>query len=60
MLIALCLDRLIGWPEQLYGRLSHPVVGIGALINTADQMLNRESWPAAVRRAAGIFCLLVF
>ena len=59
MLIALCLDRLIGWPEQFYRRLSHPVVGIGVLINTADQMLNRDSWPAAVRRAAGLFCLLV-
>ena len=59
MLIALCLDRLIGWPDQLYRRLSHPVVGIGVLISTADQMLNRDSWPAAVRRAAGVFCLLV-
>ena len=59
MLIALCLDRLIGWPDQLYRRLSHPVVGIGVLISTADQMLNRDSWPAAVRRTAGAFCLLV-
>ena len=59
MLIALCLDRLIGWPDQLYRRLSHPVVGIGILISTADQMLNRDSWPAAVRRTAGGFCLLV-
>ena len=59
MLIALCLDRLIGWPDQLYRRLSHPVVGIGVLISTADQMLNRDSWPVAVRRAAGVFCLLV-
>ena len=59
MLIALCLDRLIGWPNQLYRRLSHPVVGIGALISTADQMLNRDNWPAAVRRVAGVFCLLV-
>ena len=59
MLIALCLDRLIGWPNQLYRRLSHPVVGIGALISTADQMLNRDNWPPAVRRVAGVFCLLV-
>ena len=59
MLIALCLDRLIGWPDQLYRRLSHPVVGIGILINTADQMLNRDSWPAATRRTAGLFCLLL-
>ena len=59
MLIALCLDRLIGWPHQLYRRLSHPVVGIGALISTADQMLNRDNWPPAVRRVAGVFCLLV-
>ena len=59
MLIALCLDRLIGWPDHLYRRLSHPVVGIGVLISIADQMLNRDSWPAAVRKTAGAFCLLV-
>ena len=59
MLIALCLDRLIGWPDQLYRRLSHPVVGIGVLVNTADQLLNRDNWPAAARRTAGVFCLLV-
>ena len=59
MLIALCLDRLIGWPDQLYRNLSHPVVGIGALISTADQILNRDNWPAAVRKIAGVFFLLV-
>ena len=59
MLIALCLDRLIGWPDQLYRRLSHPIVGIGVLINKADQMLNRDSWPATARRIAGVFCLLL-
>ena len=59
MLIALCLDRLIGWPDQLYRKLSHPVVGIGALISTADQILNRDNWPAAVRKIAGVFFLLV-
>ena len=58
MLIALCLDRLIGWPDQLYQRLSHPVVGIGVLFSKADQMLNRDSWPAAFRKTAGVFCLL--
>ena len=59
MLIALCLDRLVGWPDQLYRRLSHPVVGIGYLISWSDQMLNRDSWPAARRRVAGLFCLIV-
>ena len=59
MLIALCLDRLIGWPDRLYRNLSHPVVGIGALISTADQILNRDNWPAAVRKIAGVFFLLI-
>ena len=59
MLIALCLDRLLGWPDQLYRNFSHPVVGIGALISTADQILNRDNWPAAVRKIAGVFFLLV-
>jgi adenosylcobinamide-phosphate synthase len=59
MLIALCLDRLIGWPDQLYRSFSHPVVGIGNMISTADQILNRDNWPAAVRKIAGVFFLLV-
>ena len=59
MLIALCLDRLIGWPDQLYRNFSHPIVGIGALISAADQILNRDNWPATVRKIAGVFFLLV-
>ncbi len=59
MLIALCLDRLIGWPDQLHRNLSHPVVCIGALISTADKILNRDNWHAAVRKIAGVFFLLI-
>ena len=33
MLIALCIDRLFGWPDFLFRRFSHPVVGIGQLIS---------------------------
>ena len=59
MLIALCLDRLIGWPDKVYRRLSHPVVGIGRLIEFFDVQLNKHHWPVAIRYITGSFSLLL-
>ncbi len=58
VLIALAADALIGDPDWLWRRLPHPVVLIGAQINWLDRHLNRETWPAARRKAAGIVALL--
>lgn len=40
-LTALAIDALIGWPDFLYRRISHPVVWIGRLIDALDRRWNR-------------------
>ena len=40
-LLALALDALIGWPDGLYRRISHPVVWLGKLIAALDRRWNR-------------------
>ena len=40
MFMAMLLDALIGWPDAVYRRLSHPVVWIGALISGLERRLN--------------------
>ena len=40
-LLALALDALIGWPDRLYRRISHPVVWLGKLISALDRRWNR-------------------
>ncbi|TAH66772.1 MAG: cobalamin biosynthesis protein [Rhodopseudomonas palustris] len=57
VLIALAADALIGDPDWLWRRLPHPVVLIGAQIDWLDRHLNRDAWPAARRKAAGIVAL---
>ncbi|WP_102224729.1 adenosylcobinamide-phosphate synthase CbiB [Acidimangrovimonas sediminis] len=59
LLIALALDALLGWPDALFRRISHPVVWIGALIARLDRRWNREGAPFARRRAAGIAAALL-
>ena len=58
MLIALCIDRLIGWPDFLFRRFSHPVVGIGHLISLFERNLNKTTWSTSLRRTTGFLTLL--
>ena len=58
MLIALCIDRLIGWPNFLFRRFSHPVVGIGHLISFFESHLNKATWSTSLRRTTGFLTLL--
>jgi adenosylcobinamide-phosphate synthase len=49
MLIALCIDAIIGWPDAIYRRIGHPVTWIGALISGLERRLNiagraRKGW----------------
>ncbi|RQP05266.1 MAG: cobalamin biosynthesis protein CobD [Paracoccus sp. BP8] len=46
-LVALLVDALIGWPEALYRRVSHPVVWIGRLISALDARWNRGGYRIA-------------
>lgn len=59
LLLALLLDRVIGWPDWLHRRISHPVVWIGALIQLCDARLNQPSWRPITRRMTGILTLLL-
>ena len=58
ILIALCIDRLIGWPNFLFRRFSHPVVGIGHLISFFERHLNKTTWSTSLRRTTGFLTLL--
>ena len=57
LLIALCLDRLFGWPEFIFRRFSHPVVGFGHLISLFESKLNKSTWSSDIRKATGVFSL---
>ena len=57
MLIALCIDRLFGWPDFLFRRFSHPVVGFGHLISLFESKLNKSIWSSNLRKATGLFSL---
>lgn len=54
LFFALALDALIGWPEQLYLRIGHPVTWLGKLITYLDSALNRAEWHPPTRRLTGI------
>lgn len=54
LLIAVLADALLGEPAWFYRRLPHPIVAIGAVIAWADRRFNRESDPAARRKARGL------
>ena len=53
LLAALVVDRVVGDPDWLWRRLSHPVVIFGHAISLADKRLNRSSDAAATRRRKG-------
>lgn len=53
LLAALVVDRVVGDPDLLWRRLSHPVVIFGHAISLADKRLNRSSDAAATRRRKG-------
>ena len=58
-LAALIIDRLFGWPDWLYRRLSHPVVAIGALISWHDKHLNKSNRSDFLRRLCGVLCVVM-
>lgn len=59
MLVGLCIDALIGWPDRLYARIGHPVTWLGALIAGLDLALNRASAGIPGRRALGALTVAV-
>jgi adenosylcobinamide-phosphate synthase len=59
LVLALCLDALIGDPERLYAVLPHPVMLIGRAIALFDRRLNRETRGPHTRRVRGVTTLVV-
>ena len=57
LVVAVVLDWLIGDPRWLWGRLKHPVVVLGSLIDGLDRHVNHGS--SARRRVAGFAVLAV-
>ncbi|CAN5188779.1 adenosylcobinamide-phosphate synthase CbiB [soil metagenome] len=53
-LAALATEALVGYPDRLHRRLPHPVVGLGALIDGAERLLNRPERSPRRRRVAGV------
>ncbi|NVN85984.1 MAG: cobalamin biosynthesis protein [Rhodopseudomonas sp.] len=50
---------MIGDPDWLWRRLSHPVVLIGGLIGWLDRTLNRADWSPRRRQLAGVGAVLI-
>jgi adenosylcobinamide-phosphate synthase len=57
--LALAIDRLVGDPPWLWGRISHPVAGMGSAIGWLDKQLNIVGEPFENNRRRGIAALLV-
>lgn len=53
-LAALATEALVGYPDRLHRRLPHPVVGLGAMIDAGDRLLNRPERSPRARRVSGI------
>jgi|SRR5580658_1417265 adenosylcobinamide-phosphate synthase len=59
LVLALCLDALIGDPPAFYAVVPHPVSLIGRAIALFDRRLNRETRGPRTRRARGLLTLVV-
>jgi len=45
---------MVGYPDRLHRRLPHPVVGLGAMIDAGERMLNWPERSSRRRRVGGI------
>ncbi|MDF1607641.1 adenosylcobinamide-phosphate synthase CbiB [Hoeflea sp. YIM 152468] len=59
LLLALVGDRVVGDPDWLWRRISHPVVFFGYAIGFADSRFNRSSDGAKLRRCKGWIVLVL-
>lgn len=59
LLLALLLDALIGDPDWLWRKVSHPVVWIGGLIDRLDERYNKSIDSQKRRQQKGVFVLIV-
>ena len=57
--MAMAIDAVLGWPEQLFRIAGHPVTWLGRLIDGVDTAWNRDSAPPTFRRTAGAIATLL-
>ncbi|MEO3385566.1 adenosylcobinamide-phosphate synthase CbiB [Mesorhizobium sp. CAU 1741] len=58
-LIALMIERAVGYPDRLYRFIGHPVSWIGSVISILERALNRPAWNDPMRRLGGLATLLI-
>ena len=56
--VALLVERAVGYPRALQRIIGHPVEWMGAMIARADAWCNRPALPPSVRLALGGLCML--
>ncbi|MBI1868498.1 MAG: cobalamin biosynthesis protein CobD [Methylocystis sp.] len=56
-LLALAIEAGVGYPNALFRIAGHPATWLGGLVSRLDRRLNRQDWPPARRRMAGVFAL---
>ena len=59
IVVALTIDRLFGWPDWLFRRISHPVIAIGHLISFCDETFNKKNKSSGTRRFGGIMTVFI-
>lgn len=59
LLLALCFDAAVGYPDAVYRKVGHPVTWVGALIVRLEARLNASSWGDGWRRLGGIVAVIV-
>ena len=58
MVVAIAVDRLIGWPNWVYARIGHPVTWGGRLISSLEARLNQARFPCRLTGAVTLgLCL---
>jgi adenosylcobinamide-phosphate synthase len=57
LFLGLVIDRLVGDPDVLWRRFSHPVVLFGGMIGFADRHMNDPVETDAVRRRRGLMAI---
>ena len=58
-LLALLIEAAVGYPDQLFRAIGHPVTWIGRMIGILDRTLNHDGASNASRRWAGAVALLI-
>ncbi|WP_192180995.1 adenosylcobinamide-phosphate synthase CbiB [Mesorhizobium amorphae] len=57
--LSLAIERILGYPDWLFGAIGHPVTWFGRLISFLDRRLNHATDSDALRRRRGVRALLV-